>query len=95
MKKIAYDYITAVQAQRTYEQSVSKALGIDFIELGNHVQDAYTQLVKSMMSEDQWQWVEYWMWECNFGDSELYFAINRVTYKIKDLTLEKYLEVVL
>ena len=100
MKKIVYDYINAVHTQVVYEEAFDIALtslgserGIT--QLGKVVQDAYTELVKSLITPEQWDWVEYWMWECNFGDSTHAFTIDGLVYNISEITLLKYLEIIL
>ena len=99
MKKIAYDYINAVYTQTVYEEAFDIALTslgseTSITQLGKAVQDGYTELVKSLVTLEHWDWIEYWMWECNFGDSSLAFSINDKTYKINEITLLKYLELI-
>lgn len=100
MKKIVYDYVNAVYTQTVYEAAFDVALSslgseTSITQLGKAVQDGYTELVKSMLTPEQWDWVEYWMWECDFGNSSLNFTINGVVYNITETTLLKYLDVVL
>jgi hypothetical protein len=92
-----YDYVCALKTQHQQECLLAQALntlGSDsgYICLSQPVQDAYTKLVKSLITQDQFSWLEYWMYECDFGNSDHTININDQTYVISDITLYKFLE---
>lgn len=92
-----YDYVCALKVQHIQECAVATALnslGSDsgYICLSRPTQDAYTKLVKTLLTADQFDWLEYWMYECDFGNSTHTIYINDEAYQINNLTLYKFLE---
>ena len=97
MNTTAYDYVQALKTQYIQEQALGQALyslGSDsaIIHVSKPIQDAYTKLVKTMLTPAQFDWLEYWMYECDFGNSEHQITVDNHNYTINNLTLYKFLE---
>lgn len=97
MNTTAYDYVCAINTQTILESAVAESLrslgsDCDYVHLSEPTQAAYTKLVRSLLTPDQFDWLEYWMYECDFGNSNHQITINNTNYTIKNLTLQQYLE---
>jgi len=97
--KIAYDYCMAMITQRAGEEMVSKAfssLGSDnsIFGLAEPIEGAYTNLVAELIGEELFDWLMWWMWECDMGMKSMHFNINGVDYDPTQITLYKFLELV-
>lgn len=97
MNTTAYDYVQALKTQHIQECAVAQAFNTlgsecDYICLSKPTQDAYTKLVKTLLTPDQFDWLEYWMYECDFGNSEHQITVDNHNYTINNLTLYKFLE---
>lgn len=92
-----YDYVQALKVQYIQEGILGQALhnlGSDsaYIHLSKPIQDAYTKLIKTLITQDQFEWLEYWMYECDFGESDHTIHVNDQVYQINNLTLYQFLE---
>lgn len=97
--KIAYDYCMAIITQRAGEDHVNKALGTlgqdnMLFSLSEPLEAAYTNAVKELIGEQLFEWLMWWMWECDMGMKPLHFNINGVDYNPHQMTLYKFLELV-
>ena len=94
---IQYDYVQALKTQHILESAVAeslRSLGSDceYVYLSKPTQDAYTKMVKTLLTQDQFNWLEYWMYECDFGNSTHQIHVNNQKHTVNDLTLYKFLE---
>lgn len=92
-----YDYVQALKTQFIQEQALAQALrslGSDcsYVHVAEPVETAYTKLIRSLITQDQFEWLEYWMYECDFGNSTHTIHVNDCVYTINNLTLYKFLE---
>jgi hypothetical protein len=97
--KIAYDYCMAMITQRAGEERVSQAfadLGSDnsIFGLAEPIEGAYTELVAELIGPELFDWLMWWMWECDMGMKPLPFNINGTDYDPSQMTLYKFLELV-
>ena len=98
MNTTAYDYVQALKTQHIQEQALAQVLNTlgsecDYICLSKPTQDAYTKLVKTLLTPEQFDWLEYWMYECDFGQRDHEITINYQHYKVNEITLYKFLEI--
>jgi hypothetical protein len=97
--KIAYDYCMAhLQQSAAVDQfnQALDALGSDncVFSLCEPLEAAYTQLVEELLGPQLWDWLMWWMYECDYGSRTLEFTINGVHYCPEDMTLYRFLEIV-
>ena len=97
--KIAYDYVQALLTQNAGEFWVQRAfntLGSDnqVFSLSDPLRKAYAELVQESIGEHLWDWLEWWIYETNFGENSMLFTIQQETYDPTNLTLYKFLEIV-
>lgn len=97
--KIAYNYCMAMITQRAGEQAISKAfesLGSDnqILGLAEPIETAYTDLVLDLIGPVLYEWLMWWMYECDMGMKPLHFNINGVDYDPSQMTLYRFLELV-
>lgn len=97
--KIAYDYVQALIIQNAGEYWVERAfigLGSEnqVFSLSDPLRKAYAELVKESIGEHLWDWLEWWIYEADFGGKSLLFTIKQETYNPPEITLYKFLEIV-
>lgn len=97
--KIAYDYCMANITQRAGEEAVSQAfasLGSDNLIFGlaEPIEGAYTELVAELLGPELFEWLMWWMYECDYGKTNMGFQVNGVDYDPSQMTLYKFLEIV-
>jgi hypothetical protein len=94
-----YEYVTALNHQYQLESALNTA----FQQLDSNnqifgvcgpVTKAYTSLVESLLTPQQVYWLEYWIYECDFGRTGLKFSVNNEMYNTLDMTFFKYWEIV-
>jgi len=97
--KIAYDYCMANIQQRAGEEQVSQAfaaLGSDNLIFGlaEPLEAAYTELVHQLLGPELFDWLMWWMYETDYGKTNMGFQIDGVDYDPTTMTLFKFLELV-
>lgn len=97
--QIAYNYCQAMLTQRVAEERVSKAfeaLGMDnqVFSLSEPIEGAYTHLVRTLLGRELFEWLMWWMWECEHGTKSMEFIIDGTTYDPTQMTLYRFLEIV-
>jgi hypothetical protein len=94
-----YDYVQAMKHQAETENLVNSAfqqLNSDNCILGTAqpVQTAYTKLVQQLITPEQWGWLEWWMYETDFGQRSMQFSIDNEFLDASGMTFYKFWEVV-
>lgn len=99
-KQIASDYVKATLKQRDVDQKLTKA----FADLNpsNHlfsfVNDEYAQsyvkVVQTVIGFYNWDWIDWWMWETDFGTKDMKFHIDGVDYDPRTMTFEQFFDMV-
>ena len=99
--QIAYNYAMAMRTQRTYENVVSSALGSlcsdnQIFSLAEPLESAYTDLVQTLLSPELFEWLMWWMYDCDYGTKPYTFStgLDKEIYDPTELTLYKFLEIV-
>ena len=97
--KIAYNYCMALQTQRARDQGVDlvlKCINADnqIFGLADAVEGPYTELVQELLGPELFDWLMWWMYECDHGQVNMLFTINGTSYDPTEMTLYKFLEVV-
>jgi hypothetical protein len=99
-KQIAYRYIQACQVQDCYEDQVSAAFQLinsdnQVYGLADPLHKAYRELVANLLGFEQFEWVEWWQYETNYGKDDMNFVVAGAKYTTKGMTLLKFLDIVL
>jgi len=97
--KIAYDYVQALLTQNAGEAWIQRAfntLGSDnqVFSVSDPLRKAYAELVKESIGEHLWDWLEWWIYETDFGEKQGNFVCAGQEYSAPDITLYKFLEIV-
>lgn len=95
----AYDFAMATLQQRSGEDQLGKALralGSDneIIDLCEPLLTAYRQLLATTIGPELMDWLDWWMYETDYGDKAMHFSIDNVEYDPTQMTLYKFLETV-
>jgi hypothetical protein len=95
-----YDYVQAVKHQTELEALLHQAfkhLNPDNSIMGtsNPILSAYTKLVTQQLTPSQTDWLTWWMYETDFGNSSKQFTISENDWiNTRDLTFDKFWEMV-
>ena len=97
--KIAYDYAMAHIKQSAGMDQLNRALnslGSDnyVASICEPLEVAYNELVAELLGEELYDWLMWWMYECDHGTRRMEFWINDVKYDPTTMTLYKFLEIV-
>ena len=97
--QIAYNYCQAMITQRAREEMVGKALACinpdnQIFGLADAVEGPYTELVAELLGPELFDWLMWWMYECDHGTQNMGFSINGTEYDPTTMTLYKFLETV-
>ena len=84
-QQIAYEYLCANQTQECYELLLNQALqllGADnrLASFADPLRTAYNNLVASALGTQAFDWLLWWQYECDYGNSPKQFTINHVDY---------------
>ena len=95
----AYEYAQAIIQQQAAEDAVGKALralGSDnqIIDLCGPLRHGYRNLLSRTVGEQIYDWLEWWMYECEHGTKKMEFCVNGVWYDPTQMTLYKFLEII-
>jgi hypothetical protein len=94
-----HSYVTAMNHQYQLEAQVNavfQQLNCDNQILGLcvPVTTAYTKLIESLLTPSQFSWLEYWMYDCDFGRHARTISIDNTHYNTLDMTFFKFWELV-
>lgn len=97
--QIAYDYCMSMITQRAYEDQFNKTLQMinpdnQIFGLADAVEGPYTNLVHQLLGPDLFDWLMWWMYETNCGQTNMLFEIDGTSYDPTQMTLYKFLETV-
>lgn len=89
----------ALIQQRAGEEMLSTALqtlGSDnqVFGLAEPIEGAYTELVAELIGPELFDWLMWWMYECDHGQRKMEFTINGTEYDPTTMTLYRFLEIV-
>ena len=89
----------ALIQQRAGEEMLSTALqtlGSDnqVFGLAEPIEGAYTELVAELIGPELFDWLMWWMYECDHGQRKMEFTINGTSYDPTTMTLYRFLEIV-
>lgn len=88
-------YVSAEQAQRDKEFALHNALK-SFNEdnmlmcVSSDLSANYKELVHSFLIKSQIDWLEWWMWETDFGKGSYDFSIGQKDYSSKDMYFDEF-----
>jgi patatin-like phospholipase/acyl hydrolase len=95
----AYDYAMATIKQSAGEQMLDKALrtlGSDnqIIDLCEPILVSYRKLLTQTLGLELMDWLDWWMYETDYGKTNMEFSINNTSYDPTTMTLYRFLELV-
>jgi hypothetical protein len=98
-KEIAYRYIQACQVQECYEHKVSKAFELlcpdnQLMGLSDPISKPYRELVQELIGETTFDWIQWWQYDCDYGKDSREFVINGQEYSTDDMTVLKFLDII-
>ena len=84
-QQIAYDYLTSSQTQECYELKLCQALQLlsadnQLVSVSDPLRTAYNNLVRDTLGTQAFEWLLWWQYECDYGNSPLAFTINNTDY---------------
>lgn len=94
-----YDYVNAVKYQALTEDIVNaafKQLNPDNSILGTAqpIQSAYTKLISETLTPEQFNWLEWYMYETNFAERSQKFCVNNIWMDVQHMSFFKFWEIV-
>lgn len=94
-----YEYVEAIKFQQQTEELLSATLqrlnSENYIAgTAGYTQKMYTQLVKQLLTEHQFEWLEWYMYDTDFGTESQTFLANNQVYNIKSISFVKFWEIV-
>ena len=95
----AYDYAMATITQRAGEDMLDKALctlGSDnhIIDLCEPILVPYRKLLTTTIGPQLMDWLDWWMYETDYGKVNMEFTVNGTSYDPTTMTLYRFLEIV-
>jgi hypothetical protein len=77
-------------------QTALQTLGSDnqVFGLAEPIEGAYTELVAELLGPELFDWLMWWMYECEHGKRQMEFSIDGTEYDPTTMTLYRFLEVV-
>lgn len=97
--QIAYNYAMAhIQQSAGIDQlnTALRSLGSDsyLFSLCEPIERAYTELVEELLGPELFQWLMWWMYECDHGTKPMHFYIGEQEHDPTTMTLYRFLEIV-
>ena len=94
-----YDYVQAVKYQSECEIIVDTALRTlnpDNCIMGTAqpLQNAYTKLVRELLTTTQFDWLMWYMYESDYGQRSMGFSINNEWFDVQGMSFFKFWEIV-
>ena len=99
-KEIAYRYIQACQVQECYEHKLTEALALlcpdnQIMSVSDPVRKGYRELVEELVGKQQFEWIEWWQYDADYGKDARDFVIDGTEYTTDDITTLKFLDLVM
>jgi hypothetical protein len=60
----------------------------------SHLLEAYTSLVKKVVGKQRWPWIEWWVYEANYGKYSMEFALEGDVYDAQQLTFDQFWQII-
>ena len=84
-QKIAHTYAQATKLQGTATDQFNIglcSLGMDnyVFSLAEPIETAYTQLVEELLGPELFEWLNWWIYETDYGTQNMTFALNGQDY---------------
>jgi ABC-type uncharacterized transport system permease subunit len=94
-----YDYVQAMKYQAECEDIVNVALqqlnpDNQVIGTARPLQAAYSKLVQELVTPQQWDWLDWWMWETDFGQRSAAFGVNNEMVDVQGMSFFKFWEII-
>ncbi len=99
--EIAAAYIEAMKHQYQCEQAIDEAFRMFdsdnqlFSTASRQLKDSYASLVREIVGEEALGWIDWWMYETEFGKERLEFSIMGVLYDPTSLSAHRFLQLVM
>lgn len=74
-------YVDTVRKHYRYNEAVSSALKLlcqdnEFVSSGDYLLDSYNITIKKLIGNYLMDWVDWWMYECEFGTKSMTYTIT-------------------
>lgn len=97
--QIAYNYVQALKTQRIREEQLDKVMRLlnpdnQVFGLADAVEGPYTNLVSDLIGPELFDWLMWWMYECDHGTKPMEFKIHGTSYDPTQMKLYRFLEIV-
>lgn len=94
-----YDYVQAVKYQQQTEQILDTALrqlnpDNQVIGTADPILRAYSKLMQESLTQAQWDWLEWYMWETDFAQRSAAFGINNEMVDVQGMSFFKFWEMI-
>ena len=94
-QKIAADYVNSLKSQSEAEDALNAALrnlGSDnmILSLAELPIRAYSTLVQELLGEELMDWLVWWMYETDYGTTNMGFSIDSVDYDPTTLSFDQF-----
>ena len=99
-KQVASDYVAAARKQREMDDQLTRAMAAInsnnylFSFVNEEYAQAYVKLVQQVIGFYNWDWIDWWMWEAEFGTNDLHFVVDGTRHDPKTMTFEQFFDIV-
>jgi hypothetical protein len=101
-KKLVAVYVDAMRNQYDVERRLHQVmtdLDSDNAVLSTThttLRDGYTSTIKHLLNTQyNFDWIEWWMWECDFGRESRNFFIDEEPYDVASMTFDRFYDLVI
>jgi hypothetical protein len=93
-------FVAGVKDQNEAEEKLTDALSAmnneNFIfSLSERIYGAFSGAVKNLVGKESYDWVDWWLWETDFGTKSFDFTIHGTEYVVNKMTLDEFLVAVI
>ena len=97
--QLAHDYCEAVRCQDFLESKLSDLLKVfsadnNIVSTSAHIQKAYAKQTKLLVGDELFDWLEYWLYECDYGTKAMRVTKDNTEFVVNDHSLQEYLDFV-
>lgn len=93
-------YIDSLKRQSEQEDALSAALSLlceDNMLFGvsRTVSDGFASVMISVLGKFDYDWIDWYMWETDFGTKDFEFTVDGKEYVVSKMTLREFLSIVI
>lgn len=100
LKKIAIEFVEANRTQTRAEYEIANAFSLlcpenMILGVSENITNAYCSLTEKVLGNEIMEWVYWWMYDCNYGQKSMTFAVGENEYDVKDMNFAHFFDLVL